>query len=63
MHKNKTRSRDLEIFVSWLLSRKRQKNMTCGERTFRSHFKEFWELWPLPSPVDKIHRVVYVDGL
>ncbi len=63
VHKNNTRSRDLEMFVGWLLSRKRQKDMPCGERTFRRHVKEFWELWPLPRPVDEIHRVVYVDGL
>ncbi len=63
VHKNDTRARDLGMFLAWLLSRKRQTDMPCGDRTFRRHVNKFWELWPLARPVDEIHRVVFVDGL
>ena len=63
IHKNRARSRDLEMFVKWLLSRRKQDDMPCGGRTFRRKIAGFWELWPLPRPVDEIHRVIYVDGI
>lgn len=34
----------------------------CG-RTFRCHAERFWKIWPMPSAIDKIRRVVHVDGI
>jgi hypothetical protein len=32
-------------------------------RTFRRKTAKFWDIWPLPSVVDEVHRVIYVDGI
>lgn len=58
-----TKARDLQAFLDWLLSRQSQKTMPGAGRTFRRRNQQFWEYWPLPSLVDQIHDVVFVDGI
>lgn len=50
-------------FLEWLLSRDRQIDMAGQGRTFRRKIARFWSIWPMPSIVDEVHRVIYVDGI
>ncbi|WP_211580360.1 IS1 family transposase, partial [Mobiluncus mulieris] len=43
-------AKELNRFLSWLLSRQRQKDMPGAGRTFRRHAAKFWCLWPF-SPI------------
>lgn len=63
VHANDTSSRDLDIFLKWLLSKDSQADMPGQGRTFRRHTSKFWDIWPMPEVVDEIHRVIYVDGI
>lgn len=56
-------SKDLDEFLSWLLSKDRQIDMPGQGRSFRRRTQRFWQVWPMPSVVDEIHRVIYVDGI
>lgn len=62
-HGNDVDGRELKAFVSWLLSKETQSSMPGQGRTFRRKAERFWKIWPLPEPVDEVHRVVYVDGI
>lgn len=62
-HKINSDAKQLEVFLSWLLSRRRQADMDGLGRTFRRHSAKFWKIWALPPLIDEIHRVVYVDGI
>lgn len=53
----------LEAFLSWLLSRKRQKDMPGEGRTFRRKCAKFWDIWPMPPKVEEQRRVIFVDGI
>lgn len=56
-------AKQLKIFLDWLLSRKRQTDIThATDRTFRNRTAGFWKYWALPPLIDEIHKVVYVDG-
>lgn len=56
-------AKQLKIFLDWLLSRKRQTDIThATDRTFRNRTARFWKHWALPPLIDEIHKVVYVDG-
>lgn len=56
-------AKQLKIFLDWLLSRKRQTDIThATDRTFRNRTARFWKYWALPPLIDEIHKVVYVDG-
>lgn len=56
-------AKQLKIFLDWLLSRKRQTDIThVTDRTFRNRTARFWKYWALPPLIDEIHKVVYVDG-
>ena len=56
-------AKQLEEFLSWLLSKQRQLDMPGEGRWFRKRTAKFWGIWPLPPLIDEIHRVVYVDGI
>ena len=56
-------AKQLKAFLDWLLSKQRQSDMPSQGRTFRNRTSKFWAIWPLPSIVDEVHRVVYVDGI
>lgn len=56
-------AKQLEIFLSWLFSKKRQIDMPGEGRTFRNHTAKFWKIWPLAPLIDEVHRVIYVDGI
>ena len=56
-------ARLLELFLEWLLSKKRQSEMGMPARTFRHLTYEFWELWPVAPICDEIHHVIHVDGI
>lgn len=58
-----TDAKDLALFLSFLFSRKRQRDLPGAGRTYRRRTQRFWALWPLPPIVDEVHRVVYVDGI
>ena len=62
-HRIDNSAKQLQSFLSWLLSRKRQADMPGGGRTFRRKCSRFWEVWPLPPLVDEIFHFVYVDGI
>jgi hypothetical protein len=32
-------------------------------RTFKRKTQKFWDIWPLSSIVDEVHKVIYVDGI
>ena len=53
----------LDLFLSWLLARRRQADMPGGGRAFRRKTARFWEIWPMPPKVEAPRRVVYVDGI
>ena len=63
VHRNDVGGRELAAFVGWLLSKDVQADMPGAGRTFRRRAEALWGLWPLPEPVDEVHRVVYVDGI
>ena len=56
-------AKELNRFLSWLLSRQRQKDMPGAGRTFRRHAAKFWCLWPFSPIVNEVHDVVFVDGI
>ena len=62
-HKNNNDTKLLKQFLDWLLSRKRQSDMSRSGRSFRRKTARFWSIWAVPSIIDGIHRVVYVDGI
>lgn len=62
-HKINNDAKLLRQFLDWLLSRKRQADMPGGGRTFRRKTAQFWSVWPMPSVIDEIHKVIYVDGI
>lgn len=62
-HKIDNRAKRLKLFLSWLLSKKRQSEMGMSARGFRRSTSEFWDIWPMPSICDEIHHVVHVDGI
>lgn len=62
-HQIDNEAKQLKIFLSWLLTSKRQFDMPGQGRSFRRLASRFWRCWPLPRFVDEIHRVVYVDGI
>lgn len=53
----------LDLFLSWLLARRRQADMPGGGRAFRRKTARFWEIWPMPPKVEAPRRVVYVNGI
>ena len=56
-------AKELNRFLSWLLSRQRQKDMPGAGRTFRRRNTKFWQIWPFSPIVDEVHDVVFVDGI
>lgn len=62
-HKINSDAKHLEQFLYWLISRQRQADMNGLGRTFRRHSAKFWKIWALPSLIDEIYHVVYVDGI
>ena len=53
----------LEMFLDWLLSRKRQADMPGAGRTFRRKCSVFWQIWPMPPKIEEARQVVFVDGI
>ena len=56
-------AKQLKIFLEWLFSRERQKDMPGGGRTFRRKTAQFWNIWTLPPVVESKREVLYVDGI
>lgn len=56
-------AKHLDEFLAWLLSRRRQADMPGAGRSFRRRTQKLWDIWPLPTIVDEVHRVIYVDGI
>jgi hypothetical protein len=63
VHGIDTSAKTLDEFLTWLLSSERQADLPGGGRTFRRRTSRLWDIWPLPSLVDKVFDVVYVDGI
>jgi hypothetical protein len=51
------------MFLGWLLSGQRQKDMPGAGRTFRRKCARFWNIWPLAPVTGEVYRVVFVDGI
>lgn len=62
-HSIDSEAKHLKSFLAWLMSRKKQSDMSGSGRTFRRHSARFWKIWALPPLIDEIHKVVYVDGI
>ena len=56
-------TKQLQSFLSWLFSKKTQKDMPGEGRTFRRKTAKFWEIWPLPPQIEEKRDVLYVDGI
>ena len=56
-------SKQLKIFLNWLLSKETQREMPGGGRTFRRKTSRFWEIWPIPPLIESKRYVLYVDGI
>lgn len=52
-----------ELFLEWLLSKKRQHEMGMPARTFRHLTSSYWSIWPVAPFCDEIHHVIHVDGI
>lgn len=56
-------AKQFHIFLSWLFSKKTQKEMPGEGRSFRRKTLKFWDVWPLPPKVEEPRDVVYLDGI
>ena len=56
-------SRQLNVFLDWLFSKKTQKEMPGAGRTFRRKTSEFWDIWPMPPKIEEAREVLFVDGI
>lgn len=56
-------AKQLEIFLTWLFSKRTQKEMPGEGRTFRRKTSKFWDIWPLPPRVEEQRDVLYLDGI
>ena len=56
-------TKQLEIFLRWLFSRRTQKEMPGEGRTFRRKTARFWDIWPMPPKIESKREVLYVDGI
>ena len=56
-------TKQLEIFLKWLFSRRTQREMPGEGRTFRRKTARFWDIWPMPPKIESKRDVVYVDGI
>jgi len=63
VHKIDNEAKHLQEFLDWLLSRKRQSDMSGQGRSFRRRTSHLWNIWPLAPTTGEIHRVIYVDGI
>ena len=56
-------AKQLKVFLEWLFSKERQKDMPGEGRTFRRKTAKFWNVWPLPPVVEASREVLFVDGI
>lgn len=56
-------AKELEAFLTWLLSGKTLKDFPGGGRTFQRQSLALWQYWALPPIIDEVHDVIYVDGI
>ena len=56
-------AKQLKLFLDWLFSKERQKDMPGEGRTFRRKTAQFWNVWPLPPVVEASREVLFVDGI
>jgi len=56
-------TKQLQVFLKWLFSRRTQKEMPGEGRTFRRKTARFWDIWPMPPKIESKREVVYVDGI
>jgi hypothetical protein len=56
-------AKQLNVFLQWLFSKERQKDMPGEGRTFRRKTAKFWNVWPLPPLVEAKRDVLFVDGI
>lgn len=56
-------AKQLKVFLDWLFSKERQKDMPGEGRTFRRKTAKFWNVWPLPPLVEGKRDVLFVDGI
>ena len=56
-------AKHLDEFLAWLLSRRRQADMSGGGRSFRRRCEPLWQLWTFSPIIDEVHDVIFVDGI
>ena len=56
-------AKHLDEFLAWLLSRRRQADLSGGGRSFRRRCEPLWQLWPFSPIIDEVHEVIFVDGI
>ena len=56
-------SKQLQVFLDWLFSKKSQREMPGEGRTFRRKTSQFWQLWPMCPKIEESRDVVFVDGI
>ena len=56
-------AKQLKLFLDWLFSKERQKDMPGEGRTFRRKTAKFWDVWPLPPVMEAKREVLFVDGI
>ena len=56
-------TKQLQYFLTWLFSKRTQKEMPGEGRSFRRKTSVFWNIWPLPPKIEEPRDVIYVDGI
>lgn len=62
-HKIDNTAKRLAEFLSWLLGKDAQSDMSGGGRTFRRRTSEFWQIWPIAPCTGEMCDVVFLDGI
>lgn len=58
-----TRALQLERFVTWLLGKSSQTELTVPDRTWRAQTAWCWDVVPKPEMNDEVYPIVLLDGI
>ena len=53
----------MQFFLNWLFGKESQAMMPGEGRTFRRKTAKFWNIWAMPSKVEGIRDVLFLDGI
>lgn len=57
------RAFELDRFVTWLLGKQAQTELSLPDRTWRQQIAWCWQIVPRPEPVRVVHPVILLDGI